>query len=90
MDLACLLETAGGPAVVLGLFTRPVSFILSGEMAFGYFMQHSHKGVLPIHNGGELSVLYCFIFLYLSSAGPGSVSVDGLIRARATNEAEHC
>jgi putative oxidoreductase len=77
------LETLGGVLVVLGLFTRPAAFILSGEMAVAYFLQHRPKGLWPILNGGELAVLYCFIFLYLSIAGAGPVSLDRLLRRKS-------
>jgi putative oxidoreductase len=80
MGLAGILETFGGLLILLGLFTMPVAFILSGEMAVAYFIQHSPRGFFPIRNGGELAVLYCFIFLYLFSAGPGPVSLDRLAR----------
>src|SRR5579864_6574167 len=67
--LAGLLEAIGGLLIVLGLFTRPVAFILSGEMAFAYFMAHAPKGFFPLLNGGEGAILYCFIFLYFFVAG---------------------
>jgi putative oxidoreductase len=60
------------------LFTRPVAFLLSGEMAVAYFRSHAPRGLWPVLNGGELSVLYCFLFLYLSVAGGGAWSVDAL------------
>ena len=62
--------------IILGLFTRPTAFILSGMTAFAYFIAHAPKGFYPILNGGELAVLYCFVFLYLAAAGPGPWSVD--------------
>ena len=65
--LAGIMELVGGVLIVLGLFTRPVAFLLSGEMAFAYFMSHAPRGFFPISmggNGGELAILYCFIFLY--------------------------
>ncbi len=76
--LAGLLETIGGTLVVLGLFTRPVAFILSGEMAFAYFMAHAPKSFYPMLNGGESAVLYCFVFLYFFIAGAGVWSLDRL------------
>lgn len=81
--LAGILEFFGGALLLLGLFTRPVAFILSGMMAFAYFMAHfpAHP-VLPYLNRGELAVLYCFVFLYISAAGPGPWSLDRL-RGRA-------
>ena len=83
MWTAAVLETAGGLLLVLGLFTRPVAFLLCGEMAVAYFRQHSPRGFWPILNGGELAVLYCFIFLYLAIAGAGPVSLDRLIREKS-------
>ena len=81
--LAGVLEFGGGFLLLIGLFSRPVAFILSGEMAFAYFMVHfPHSHVFPILNGGDLAVLFCFAFLYLSAAGPGPWSLDGL-RGRA-------
>ena len=81
--LAGILEFGGGFLLLIGLFSRPVAFILSGEMAFAYFMAHfPHNHVFPVLNGGELAVLFCFAFLYLSAAGPGPWSVDGA-RGRA-------
>lgn len=74
--VAGVLETVGGALIVLGLFTRPVAFLLCGEMAVAYFRQHFPHGFWPILNGGELAVLYCFIFLYLCAAGPGPISLD--------------
>lgn len=76
MGVAGILETVGGLLIVLGLFTRPVAFILSGEMAVAYFMAHLPNGFFPIQNGGELAALYAFIFLYFAAAGPGALSVD--------------
>jgi putative oxidoreductase len=76
--VAGLLEFFGGLLVLLGLFTRPVAFILAGEMAVAYFMNHASKGFWPILNFGELAVLYCFVFLYLSANGPGPWSIDYL------------
>lgn len=82
--LAGMLELAGGILLILGLFTRPVAFLLSGEMAFAYFMGHAAKGhaLMPILNGGDAAVLYCFIFLYFSFTGGGSWSVDKIFRSR--------
>lgn len=80
--LAGLLETVGGTLLLLGLFTRPVAFLLCGEMAVAYFTQHFPRGPLPIQNGGELAVLYCFLFLLFAVAGPGMPSVDTNIRGR--------
>jgi putative oxidoreductase len=77
--LAGVLECFGGLLILLGLFTRPVAFLLCGQMAVAYFQGHATRGFWPVLNGGELAVLYCFIFLYLSIAGGGSVSADNLI-----------
>ncbi len=76
MGLAGILELVGGLLILVGLFTRQTAFILSGEMAFAYFMAHAPQGFLPIQNQGELAVVYCFVFLYFSVAGAGAFSVD--------------
>lgn len=76
MGVAGVLETFGGLLLLLGLFTRPVAFILAGEMAVAYFKAHAPQGLWPILNGGELAALYCFLFLYLGAAGPGPWSLD--------------
>ena len=80
--IAGWLELVGGLLLVLGLFCRPAAFILSGEMAVGYFMMHYPRGFFPISNGGELAVVYCFLFLYLFVAGPGPLSLDALLRRK--------
>lgn len=80
---AGILEVVGGVLLILGLFTRPAAFILSGEMAFAYFMGHAiPQGwvLAPMMNRGEAAALFCFIFLYLAVAGPGAWSLDGLRR----------
>jgi len=74
--LAGTLELFGGMLLLLGLFTRPVAFILSGEMAFAYFLAHAQHGFWPLINHGELAALYCFLFLYLAVAGGGAWSID--------------
>jgi putative oxidoreductase len=74
--IAGFLELVGGVLLILGLFTRPTAFILSGMTAVAYFIAHSPRGFFPILNGGELAVLYCFAFLYLAAAGPGPWSLD--------------
>jgi putative oxidoreductase len=71
-----ILEIVGGVLIVLGLFTRPVAFVLAGMMAVAYFMFHAPAGVYPLVNGGELAVLYCFIFLFLAAQGSGAISLD--------------
>lgn len=80
--VAACIEAVGGLLILLGLFTSPAAFILSGEMAVGYFMFHFPRGFWPITNGGELAVLYCFVFLYLWTAGPGPLSADYLVRKK--------
>lgn len=74
--VAGLIEVPGGLLLLIGLFTRPVAFILSGEMAIAYFTQHAPRGVWPVLNGGELAVCLCFVFLYLAAAGGGPWSLD--------------
>lgn len=78
LGLAGILEFVGGLLILVGLFTRPTAFILSGQMAVAYFMAHSPNGFLPILNQGELAVLYCFVFLYFSFAGAGTYSIDAM------------
>jgi putative oxidoreductase len=78
--IAGALELVGGAALILGLFTRPVAFILSGEMAFAYWMAHAPRGAFPLANGGDAAILYCFVFLYLAFAGGGPWSLDALRR----------
>jgi putative oxidoreductase len=73
---AGLLELVLGLLVLIGLFTRPAAFILSGLMAFAYFLGHAPRGFYPILNGGDLAIMLCFVFLYLSTAGAGRWSVD--------------
>ena len=75
-----ILETIGGPLIAFGLFTRPTAFILSGEMAVAYFRSWAPRGFFPIANGGEEATLFCFLYLWLCTAGPGAWSLDGLIR----------
>jgi len=77
---AGILELAGGILLVLGLFTRPVAFILSGMCAVAYFYAHAPRGFFPILNAGELAVLYCFTLLYIASAGGGAWSLDRSMR----------
>ena len=84
MGAAGILEVAGGALLLIGLFTRPVAFVLCGFMAVAYFMGHASQGhaLVPLLNQGELAVLYCFLFLYFVFAGPGAWSVDAMRRAR--------
>jgi len=77
-----ILEFFGGLLLLIGLFTRPVAFILAGMMAVAYFQMHAPGGFWPLQNKGELAVLYCFVFLFLSVAGGGEWSVDRLLRRR--------
>jgi putative oxidoreductase len=71
-----ILELIGGLLILIGFLTRPVTFILAGDMAVAYFMAHAPRGFLPVLNGGQLAILYCFVFLYLFVAGGGVWSVD--------------
>ena len=87
MGLAGILEFVGGLLLLVGLFTRPAAFILSGQMAVAYFMAHAPSGLLPLVNKGETAVLYCFIFLYLAVAGGGEWSLDNLLRRGKTSRA---
>jgi putative oxidoreductase len=73
-----MTELVGGVLIVLGLFTRPVAFILAGDMAVAYFIAHSPRGFFPLLNAGELAIIYCFVILYLAVAGGGEWSVDHL------------
>jgi len=76
LGLQGCLEVVGGVLIVLGLFTRPVAFILAGDMAVAYFMVHSPRNFFPAVNGGDLAILFCFVFLYLAAAGGGIWSLD--------------
>lgn len=78
--VAGLLELVGGFLVVIGLFTRPVAFILSGQMAFAYFIAHAPRSFYPILNGGDAAILYCFVFLYFAVVGAGALSLDEGLR----------
>lgn len=80
MGFAGALEMVGGGLLFIGLFTRPVAFILSGEMAFAYFMGHASQGFWPVLNQGTPAILFCFLFLYFSSAGPGALALSNAIR----------
>jgi len=73
---AGVLETSGGFLLLIGLFTRPVAFLLSGEMAVAYFKGHAPQGFWPVLNQGSPAILFCFLYLYLSAAGPGPWSLD--------------
>lgn len=80
IGLAGAIELIAGILILLGLFTRYAAIIASGEMAFAYFMAHAPKGsaLMPVHNGGDAAVLFCFVFLYLAAAGAGPWSIDTL------------
>lgn len=82
MGLAGALELFGGALLLVGLFSRPVAFLLSGMMAVAYFMAHAPQGFWPMLNGGELAAFYSFTFLYLAFAGPGPLSLDRLFGGR--------
>ena len=83
IGVAGLIETIGSALLLLGLFTRIAAFIMSGEMAFAYFMSHAPRGFFRILNNGEVAVLYCFLFLYFAVAGGGAWSIDQLRRNNA-------
>ena len=81
LGVAGMLEVAGGALLIVGLFTRFVAFVVSGEMAFAYFLVHAPSGnvLIPILNDGEAAVLFCFIFLFFAGAGPGPLSLDAAL-----------
>ena len=76
--IAGVFELVGGALLVVGLFTRPVAFLLSGVMASAYFIAHSPRSFFPVLNGGDAAILYCFIFLYVAFAGGGAWSIDAV------------
>ncbi|HEX8061592.1 MAG TPA: DoxX family protein [Allosphingosinicella sp.] len=78
-----ILEMAGGALLLIGLFTRPVAFLLAGEMAVAYWMFHAPSDPFPALNGGDAAILYCFVFLYIAAAGPGPWSVDSSLNSGA-------
>lgn len=80
---AAVIEIVGGVMLLVGFLTRPVAFLLSGQMAFAYFIAHATRGTYPIANGGELAIVYCFLFLYVAAAGPGPWSVDATMGRRS-------
>src|SRR5262245_43522583 len=84
IGLAGVLELVGGALILIGLFTRPVAFIVSGEMAVAYFMAHASQGhlLIPFMNQGEAAVLYCFVFLFFAAAGAGAWSVDAMRKGK--------
>lgn len=77
-----VLELGGGVLLLIGLFSRPVAFILSGEMAVAYWMYHAPQSTFPMLNGGDAAILYCFVFLLIAAAGPGPWSVDASMRRK--------
>jgi putative oxidoreductase len=77
-----MLETGGGALMFLGLLTRPVAFILAGQMAWAYFQAHAPRSFWPVLNGGEPAMLFCFIWLFFAAAGPGVLSLDAVIWRR--------
>jgi putative oxidoreductase len=79
LGVAAILEVLGGAAIVLGLMTRPVAFVLSGEMAVAYFQAHTPQSFWPSVNNGTPAILYCFLYLYLAVAGPGEWSMDRML-----------
>ncbi len=85
--LAGVLEVFGGALLLVGLFTRPVAFVLSGLMAFAYWMAHAFRDggsfLFPVTNGGDAAILYCFLFLFISAAGGGSLSLDNMMKKGA-------
>jgi putative oxidoreductase len=84
LGAAGIIELVAGILIAIGLLTVPAAFIASGEMAFAYFLTHAPRGGWPIENAGELAVLYCFLFLYIASRGPGPISLDRFRRRRST------
>ena len=82
MWIGAVMELVGGALIVLGLLTRPVAFLLSGQMAVAYWMFHAPKSVYPLLNGGDAAILYCFVFFLLVFTGPGALSLDGMRRRR--------
>ena len=85
---AGIIELVAGVLIAIGLLTRPAAFLSSGLMAFAYFIGHAPKGFLPKVNEGELAVLYCWLFLYISAAGPGAFAIDNLLRRKTSSDRE--
>jgi putative oxidoreductase len=88
IGLAGILETFGGIAILLGAFTRPIAFLLAGEMAVAYFQVHFPRSFFPVLNGGDNVVLFCFVFLYLCVAGAGTWSIDHMIASNRFDETQ--
>lgn len=76
------IEFIGGLLLIVGLCTRPAAFVMSGEMAFAYFLSHAPKGFFPILNRGDSAILFCFVFFYIAFAGPGPWSLDAWLKGR--------
>jgi len=89
LGAAGIIEGLGGALILLGLFTSPVAFITSGQMAVAFFTQHAPRGGLPIQNGGELAVGYCFVFLFIATVGGGRYSLDHLLGRTSSPAARH-
>ena len=83
--VAGVLESFGGPAIVLGLLTRPIAFLLSGEMAVAYWQFQAPLGTWPVQNQGVPAVLFCFIFLFIAASGAGRWSIDAMLRRRGSS-----
>jgi putative oxidoreductase len=81
---SAVIELIGGILVLVGFLTRPAAFIMSGEMAVGYWISHAPKSTFPANNGGDAAILFCFIFLFLATAGAGAWSIDNRRKSRAT------
>ena len=84
--IAGLIEVVGGLMLLIGLFTRPVAFILAGEMAVGYWMAHAPRSTFPAVNGGDAAILFCFVFLYIAAAGPGPWAIGSKREAVVIDE----
>ena len=89
IGMAGILDFFGGLAIILGLFTRPVAFILAGQMAVAYWTVYGHRAFFPIVNRGEVPALYCFIYLYLAARGGGDFSIDGWLKKKSTGPLNH-
>lgn len=87
-SVAAVLETVGGLLLLIGLFTRPVAFVLSGQMAFAYFIGHAPMGFWPVLNQGTPAILFSFVWLYISAAGPGPFSLDALRKSGEPKESQ--
>jgi putative oxidoreductase len=81
LGAAAILEVVGGILLIIGLFTRPVAFVLSGEMAVAYWIAHAPKSFFPVLNQGTPAILFCFILLYMVAAGPGALSIDNRLES---------